>query len=243
MPMNPKLAAAGYVALAATDTYLASRPSRKARLGRYVTKPLLMPVLATAFVGATDSRGRLAKGTAVAQAFSWGGDVALLGKGNNAFLAGLSSFFAGHLGYVAAFASARDKSSSPLDNPGVKAAGVMLLTTGPVMAFAAGRKDPKLRGPVAAYAGVLSSMYATSSMLDKGLPISARRKVTAGTTLFLTSDTILGAREFLVKNDSHALDAAVMVTYTAGQGLIAAGVAEAVAFQNSRLADAQAPTM
>ncbi len=224
--MNPKLAAAAYVALAAADTTLATRTSRRARAARFVTKPLLMPALATAFVGATEGKGTLAKGTAAAQAFSWGGDVALLGKGDNAFLAGLSSFFAGHLGYVAAFASARDR-SNPLDNPGVKAAGALLLTTGPVMAFAAGRKEPKLRLPVAAYAGVLSSMFATSTMLDKQLPQSARRTIVAGTGLFLASDTILGTREFIVKNDSAALDGAVMATYTAGQGLIALGVAQA----------------
>ena len=100
------LAALGYAALAVADTVLASKEGKGARTARFVTKPLLMPVLATAFVGSTEGGGRtLGQGTAVAQAFSWGGDVALLGKGDNAFLAGLSSFFAGHLGYVAAFAS------------------------------------------------------------------------------------------------------------------------------------------
>jgi len=228
MPKNTRLAALGYAALAVADTVLASRPGKGARAARFVTKPLLMPALATAFVGATEGRGRLAQGTAAAQAFSWGGDVALLGKGDTAFLAGLSSFFAGHLGYVAGFASARDK-SNPLANPGVRAAALIALTTGPVMAFAAGRKEPKLRGPVAAYGAVLACMFATSTMLDKQLPARARRTIVAGTGLFLASDTILGTREFFVKDDSPALDAAVMATYTAGQGLIALGVAEAAA--------------
>jgi uncharacterized membrane protein YhhN len=226
MPKNTKLAALGYVALAAADTYLASRGTRASRTARFVTKPLLMPVLATAFVGATEGRGRLAQGTAAAQAFSWGGDVALLGKGDTAFLAGLSSFFAGHIGYVVAFASAREK-GNPIGSPGVKGAALMLATTAPVMAYAAGRKEPKLRVPVAAYSAVLASMFATSTLLDKDLPARARNTIAAGTGLFLASDTILGTREFLLKSDSPALDAAVMATYTAGQGLIALGVAQA----------------
>ena len=227
MPKKPALAALAYVALAAADTALASHPGKRARAARFVTKPLLMPTLATAFVGATEGKGRLAGGTAVAQAFSWGGDVALLGKGDNAFLAGLSSFFAGHIGYVAAFASAREK-GNPLNNPGGKGAGVMVATTAPLMAYAAGRKEPRLRAPVAAYGAVLASMFASSTMLDKQLPARARNTIVAGTGLFLASDTILGTREFLLKNDSPLLDAAVMATYTAGQGLIALGVAQAV---------------
>ena len=228
MPMNPKLAALSYVALAAADTALAARPGKGARAARFVTKPLLMPALATAFVGATEGKGDLARRTATAQAFSWGGDVALLGKGDTAFLAGLSSFFAGHLGYVGAFASARDR-SLPALSPGVKAAGGVLATVAPVMAFAAGRQEPKLRAPVAAYSAVLASMFAASTRLDPNIPPRARRTIMAGTGLFLTSDTILATREFLVKEHSHALDAAVMATYTAGQGLIAAGVAQAAA--------------
>ncbi len=226
MQKNTKLAALGYVALSVTDTLLAASPGRTARAARFVTKPLLMPTLATAFVGATGGEGTLAKGTTAAQAFSWGGDVALLGRGDRAFLAGLSSFFVAHLGYVASFASIRDR-SNPLDNPGVRTAGVLALTAGPLMAYAAGRKEPKLRGPVAAYSAVLASMFATSTMLDKQLPSRARRTIVAGTGLFLASDSILGSREFLVKNRSTGLDAAVMATYTAGQGLIALGAAQA----------------
>jgi len=227
--MNPKVAALSYVALAAADTALAARQGKGARAARFVTKPLLMPALATAFVGATEGKGTLAKGVATAQAFSWGGDVALLGKGDTAFLSGLSSFFAGHLGYVAAFASARER-GLPAASPGVKAAGAVLLTAAPVMAIAAGKKEPKLRAPVAAYSAVLASMFAASTRLDPSIPPAARRTIMAGTGLFLASDSILATREFLVKNDSHALDAAVMATYTAGQGLIALGAAQAAGY-------------
>jgi hypothetical protein len=56
--------------------------------------------------------------------------------------------------------------------------------------------------------------------------------VAAGTVLFLTSDTILGVREFVVREPSPRtaalLDVAVMATYTTSQALIASGLAELV---------------
>ena len=44
-----------------------------------------------------------------------------------------------------------------------------------------------------------------------------------GAALFLVSDTILGLQEFVLGRKVPALETAVMATYTAGQGLIAAG--------------------
>ena len=46
--VNTKVLAGAYVALAATDAVLAGRPGKPARRLRYLTKPALMPVLATA---------------------------------------------------------------------------------------------------------------------------------------------------------------------------------------------------
>jgi uncharacterized membrane protein YhhN len=62
-------------------------------------------------------------------------------------------------------------------------------------------------------------------MMDPALPLRGRRMVQGGAALFLVSDTLLGTRTFLLEKNVPALDAAVMVTYTAGQGLIAAGTA------------------
>lgn len=231
MPRTKLLAAAGYGLLAATDTMLASRDTTTARRLRYVTKPLLMPALATSFADST--RGRrdvLCRGTAAAQAFSWGGDVALLGSSERSFLAGVGSFFAAHVCYIAGFVSARRRGGAGarnLNTTGLKAAMGMWASTAPVMAFAAGRKDPMLRGPIAAYSTILAAMFASSTMLDPELPAAARRKAVLGTSLFLLSDSILGTREFVLRKKDPRLEAAVMATYTAGQWLIADGVASA----------------
>jgi uncharacterized membrane protein YhhN len=228
MPSRRTLAAAaGYTALAAADSYLAGRTSKAARRARFVLKPLLMPTLSVAFTEAT--RGRtdaLTRSTQAAQAFSWGGDVALLGNGDKAFLSGVGSFAGAHAAYITGFASRRDRGPL-LEHPGLKAAAALWATTAPVMGIAAARKSRDLGLPVAGYSTILATMFATSTMLDPTIDARARRTLQAGTGLFLLSDSLLGVQEFLLRRHSPALESAVMATYTAGQGLIAAGVARA----------------
>jgi uncharacterized membrane protein YhhN len=227
MPSRRTLAAAaGYTALAAADTILAGKTSKAARRARFVLKPLLMPTLSAAFSEVT--RGRtdtLTRSTQAAQALSWGGDVALLGSGDKAFLTGVASFAGAHAAYITGFASRRDR-GPVLRHPGLKAAAGMWATTAPVMGIAAARKSRELGVPVAGYGTILAVMFATSTLLDPSINANARRTLQTGTGLFLLSDSLLGAQEFLLRKHSPALESAVMATYTAGQGLIAAGVAQ-----------------
>jgi len=233
------LAPTAYVALAAADTALAASSSPTTRRFRMVTKPLLMPLLGTAFATSLGDRGlhgggRLRGGTVVAQALSGVGDIALLGKGEPAFLGGLGAFFGAHIAYTAAFTDAARPPSDHSSMTGVHAAAATFALVGPAMAWAAGQKSSTLRLPVLAYAGILSAMFAASTRLDPSIPASARNTVVAGTTLFLASDSILGMREFVLPEKSPLTDAAVMATYTAGQGLIAAGVSQAVRSRAAR---------
>lgn len=224
----------GYLALSAVDSYLAGREGPGARRARHVTKPLLMPALA-ATTQLTAGRSRAAAAAApttlirsvqAAQLFSWGGDVALLGRGRNHFLGGVGSFLVAHLCYIAGFVTARDEHTN-ISGPGVKAAGATWLVAAPIMAREAGRQDPALRIPVAVYAGVLSTMFATSTLLSDELPPRARKRLVAGSSLFLVSDTLLGVQKFLRREHSAVLESAVMATYTVGQLLIAGGAATA----------------
>ncbi len=169
------------------------------------------------------ARGRRAsRPVTAAQVLSWGGDVALLGRGDRAFQAGLASFLAAHLAYVTAFAQRGDRLAAPPNN-GVKAAGVVLLTTGPLMSLAAGRTDRDLVAPVAAYSTALAAMFAAASRLDPALSARGRRAVQVGAGLFLVSDTLLALQRFVLEREVPAFETAVMATYTAGQGLMAAG--------------------
>lgn len=222
-----------YVALAIADSVAAGNKSSAARRRlRYVVKPALMPALATAFLTAPVRRGAatrsnvLRSGTAAAQALSWGGDVALLGKGRRSFLTGVGSFAGAHVAYIAAFLSVRGEAKD-FDAAGLKLALGLWVSAAPLLGAAAGRKDPALRIPVTAYATILSAMFATSRMLDPALPQAARRTLQAGTALFLISDTVLASQRFLLTEPRPVLESVVMATYTAGQGLIAAGVVQA----------------
>ena len=230
MPEARLLARAAYVALAITDSYLAGRTGVKARRARFVTKPLLMPALATVTTLGTRAAPAplpaLASRTLAAQAFSWGGDVALLRKSQGALLTGVGSFFAAHVAYLSAFGSARDPEAR-LNDTGPMLAAASWGATAPVMAFAAGRKEPALGVPVAAYSAALAAMFGASTVLDPELPQAARRRIALGTSLFLLSDTLLGAQEFLRRTPSPRLEVAVMATYTAGQWFIADGVSRA----------------
>ena len=233
MAVTRFLAPAGYLALAAADGALAASSSPSRRRFRMVTKPLLMPALGTAFVGSlarhdVGGGGVLAGGTAAAQALSGAGDIALLSKSEPAFLAGLGSFLGAHVAYTTAFASVGRPLRDRTHLGGVAAAAAAFAAVAPVMGRAAGRHSPRLRAPVVAYAGAICSMFAASTRLRPEIPSGARRTVVAGTACFLASDTLLAAREFVLPRPPHpGVDAAVMVTYTAGQGLIAAGISQA----------------
>lgn len=215
------LAAAAYAGLAAADSTLAGKSSASARRARYVLKPALMPVLATATVSRESPASLPRYATVAAQALSWGGDVALLGTGQRAFLGGVGSFFGAHVAYLAAF------TATGLRPDRRKAANAAKLwaATAPAIAFAAGRKDPALRVPVGAYATILAAMFGASAMLDeRATGTAAARTVQLGTTLFLLSDSLLATRKFLLGDKHPQLETAVMATYTAGQALIAIGL-------------------
>lgn len=221
-------ARASYLALAAADVLLAGSHRSAARRARLVTKPLLMPVLATSLAGNAPAPGRrlLRQGALTAQALSWGGDIALLGSRRRSFLAGLASFLAAHAAYVAAFQSVRSFTPAwqrlgPRLAFGAWAAGT------PATVLAAGRKDPNLRFPVAVYSTALAAMVATATHLGAGLPATARRKIGVGATIFLVSDVTLALRKFGYDDESPGLDMAVMATYTAAQLLISDGVGAA----------------
>jgi uncharacterized membrane protein YhhN len=241
-------AAAAFAALALADTYLAGQPSAPRRALRVLTKPAMMPALMLAFARgtqlqapATPTRRHVVTrtGTLVAQGLSGGGDVALLSKAEPAFLAGVGSFFGAHVAYTATFLT----HGRPLSDPTGRGATLATLAGGgalvPAVSWAAGRRAPGLRGPVAAYAAMITAMVGSSTRLSDDVPEQARRRILAGTALFLASDSVLAVRKFLLHDPRPWSDGVVMATYTAGQGLIALGLAQVA--RAPRPADAAPP--
>jgi uncharacterized membrane protein YhhN len=189
-------ATAVYAALAAADTLLAATGHARQR---WLTKPLLMPVLMA-------GRDRPAQR---ALALGAAGDVALLAPGETAFTAGLVSFLAGHLAWIAALRQRPGRgylrTRPALAVPPVAAFGAMNAYLWP-------RTGPN-RIPVLVYSAALLAMALTA--LDTGSPRTA-----AGGALFLTSDTLLALEKFGgLKLPVH--EGLVMATYTTAQALLA----------------------
>jgi uncharacterized membrane protein YhhN len=190
-----------FAALAAADALLAATGHDQPR---WLTKPVLMPVLML---------GR-DRPTQLALALGGLGDIALLGRGQAAFTAGLGSFLAGHLAWIAALRRRPGRgylrARAALAAPQVAAFGAMNACLW--------KRTGQDRVPVLIYSTVLLAMSLTA--LDSG-----SRRTAAGGALFLASDTLLALEKFGgLKLPAH--EAVVMATYTTAQALLASAAGD-----------------
>ena len=185
-----------FAALAAADTLLAATGQDRPR---WLTKPLLMPVLMA-------GRDRPAQR---ALALGGVGDVALLGRGEAAFTAGLVSFLAGHVAWIIALRQ-RPGGGHLRARPAL--AAPHLAAFGAVNAYL-WKRTGKDRIPVLVYSAALLAM--SLAALDSGSPRTA-----AGGALFLASDSLLALEKFGgLRLPAH--EGLVMATYTTAQALLA----------------------
>ena len=112
-----------------------------------------------------------------------------------------------------------------MTRPATRALATIWALSAPPMSIGAARTAPVL-GPAVAVMVVSSAEYAATA-LHADLPPQARRLTAVGAVLFLVSDTLLGARQFLVEDSPQRLETVVMATYTAAQLLLAEGAARA----------------
>jgi len=169
-----------------------------------------MPLLAAhvaAAGGADDVKPLVMTGLGL----SCAGDVALLAEGDGPFAVGLLAFLAAHCCYLAAFAKRRRAGG----RRGRWVAGLYGLAWLGLNVVLFPRTG-KLRVPVVVYGTALAAMAVAA--LDTGVPM-----VAAGGAAFLVSDSILAMDVFGAARIPGA-DALVMLTYTAAQALIAAGM-------------------
>jgi len=189
-------ATVAFAALAAADTLLAATGHDRPR---WLTKPLLMPVLMA-------GRDRPAQR---ALALGGAGDVALLGRGEIAFTAGLASFLAGHVAWIIAL---RQRPGGGWLRARPALAVPHVVTFGAMNAYL-WKRTGKDRIPVFVYSTALLAMSLTA--LDTGSPRTA-----AGGALFLASDTVLALEKF---GDLRlpAQEGLVMATYASARALLA----------------------
>lgn len=149
------------------------------------------------------------------------GDAFLSRNGERTFLAGLASFLAAHLCYIALFTLAGGGYGLLLADlwrtvVAVLMAGFMLA----MMAVLLPRVGPSLRLPVLAYGVAILMMGLSALTLDSYW-------ILGGAILFMASDAILAAERFLVAGVSPnrlAMRIAVWVAYYAAQLTITLGV-------------------
>ena len=220
-----------YLVVAAADVALTAFAREGRRRLRWFTKPMLMPTLAW-WVRSHRGRHRpvMLRRTWAALGLSAAGDVALLRKDDTGFLAGLGAFLGAHVAYLAAFDSARRRTSrtEPVMRRVWPAAALWASATA-VLAPRSGT----MRAPVLLYTTAIASMLGTALLAD-GLPDSARRRILTGASCFVLSDGLIGVDKFLLAESHEAgstredmVEAAVMASYTLAQWLIADGVVRA----------------
>ncbi len=181
-----------------------------------VAKPATMLVLVAVIAAIPDVPGPVRTWLIVGAGLGLVGDVALLGNGETAFVAGLGSFALGHLAYVGAALTIGFEPTWAL--PGVVFAlallGYRFLPLTLPGARAAG--GDALAGAVIFYAMVISAMvvtaWATTALV-----------AAMGGMLFAVSDWVLGHRRFVGPLPGGRL--AVMVPYHVGQVLLVVGLA------------------
>ena len=176
------------------------------------TKALLMPLLALPVVLAWKTLVPRAAAVLLLAAlfFSWLGDEAGLFFPFAPELPLMLGFFGlAHVAYIALFLRHLRVRRLPLWT-------VFFVVWWLLMIMVLGPQTGSLLAAVGAYGIVLAGTAATSAR--------CRPMIAWGGVFFLTSDSILAFRLFLPEAMPDWTSPAVMITYTIGQGLIAAGV-------------------
>jgi len=166
--------------------------------------------------------------------FGWGGDFFLhVSKKLAFFILGLVSFLTGHLCYLSAYISAshhlfpEKKAVSPVSIVII----TLLFAAGAVFAKKKKMHFGKRLVPVIFYALTLMSMLVLASALGlrillEGQPGAALKGVVlaAGALLFFVSDSLWAAINFTRNRKNRALKNANIITYFAGQMLLASTI-------------------
>lgn len=205
-----------------------------------LTKPLLMPLLVAWLIAdARHDRSAPLVLLLVGLVFAWIGDLLLLGDGDLLFGLGIAAFLVTQVVYSAAFVRV----------PGLRfRRGILIPPRGPVRGLVAEHRVLVLpfaayvavlawqlwptagafRVPVLVYGCALMVMSLCALNLVHRVPAKAAWVTFAGSVLFVASDSLIAMTSLGALITSPAIDAIVMLTYIAAQGLIALGLTTGV---------------
>lgn len=192
---------------------------------RFFTKPLLMPLLALAYISETRVLdGVFPKLILAALFFSWLGDVLLMFDGRDAifFILGLSAFLTAHILYIIYFSRINGDRPSFLKQRPLMLLVIMAYTVELLYILWPGLEGMKV--PVIIYAIVISTMLAFAAWQYGKIRDRAAWLFIAGAFLFVLSDSALALNKFW--RPMTGAGAFVMITYVVAQALIVAGSVE-----------------
>jgi uncharacterized membrane protein YhhN len=187
---------------------------------RYITKPLLMPLLVVLFISQTTGFASiLKKWIVLALLFSWAGDILLMfeSMNGNFFIFGLVAFLFAHIFYILFFENVIRKEG--LHKNYWWFLPVIIYYIALIYILSPNLGDMKL--PVRIYGIVISYMLIQALQTGRIKDMAAATLMISGAALFITSDSILAINKFYEPFEYAGI--AIMLTYGIAQLLITLG--------------------
>jgi uncharacterized membrane protein YhhN len=188
---------------------------------RFISKPLLMPLLITAYYIQAKPLNFFSRLICAALTLSWAGDTLLMGEPYAPvfFILGLSAFLLAHVAYIVYFFNTKSGKPSYFRQRPIMLLPVAAIVIELLNVLWASLGAMKL--PVIVYALVIGTMCAAALWQYKKLHYRASVWFITGAISFIVSDSLLAINKF-----SHPFDNAgiyVMVTYCFAQYSLARG--------------------
>jgi uncharacterized membrane protein YhhN len=189
---------------------------------QYITKPLIIPVLAGYFLSQTNTvTSSLKKWIIAALFFSWAGDVLLIFVSKNEifFLLGLASFLIAHIFYIVFFHHVRVREN-------IKSNPWLLVIVVVYYAALISWLSPflgEMKLPVRIYGIVISVMFMLAMHMQSIKNKIAGNWMIWGALLFVISDSVLAINKFY--QPFEAANVIIVLTYGLAQLLIVKGAA------------------
>ncbi len=195
---------------------------------RFITKPLLMPLLiAWYFIETKKLRTSVHIIMMIAFVFSCAGDVFLMDTTELNFLFGLVSFLITHVLYVISFRKeiVKVKGELLLRKKPFLALPVVALA-GMLIALVFNRIEPAMQIPVIVYASVITVMVMMAMNRYQKVSQLSFQLTLSGAFLFMLSDSLIALNKFYFEGKLWNASLLIMLTYITGQFLIAKGTAK-----------------
>jgi uncharacterized membrane protein YhhN len=187
---------------------------------RYITKPLLMPLLIIYFLAETNSfTSPLKKWIMLALVFSWAGDLLLMFESifSNFFIFGLIAFLIAHIFYILFYENIIRKEG--LNKNYWWFLPVIIYYIALIYLLSPHLGDMKL--PVRIYGIVICYMLIQALQAGRIKDLGAATLMIGGAVLFITSDSILAINKFYESFEYAGI--AIMLTYGIAQLLVILG--------------------